>query len=145
MLRAYTSRLAPYAPVILRIVAGITFFLHGLPKIQNFGNLGGMFGGMGVPAPGILGPLVALLETVGAILLIVGFQTRWIALMFVIEMVVTTLLVKSQIGFIAPRGAGAGAELDILLLAASLALLFLGPGRLSVDRDVLKQEVEPAG
>jgi putative oxidoreductase len=37
------------------------------------------------------------------------------------------------VGFIAPPEAGAGAELDLALIAGFLTILFVGPGRISLD------------
>jgi putative oxidoreductase len=141
-LRRYTDTLAPYALALLRILVGITFLLHGLPKFQNLAGFSGFVGSLGIPLPGVVGPLIALLEVGGGLLLIAGVATRWVSLLFVIEMIITTLLVKSQLGFIAPPGApNAGAELDLLLMAGALVLLCYGPGQLSVERNVLKREL----
>jgi uncharacterized membrane protein YphA (DoxX/SURF4 family) len=44
------------------------------------------------------------------------------------------VLVKLEIGLIAPMGSAMpGAELDLALIATFLGVLFVGPGRLSVD------------
>ena len=70
---------------------------------------------------------------IGGILLIVGLLSRLAALTLAIEMVFTTLLVKINVGFIAPPGSGIGAKFDLILLAAFLTILLVGPGRLSLD------------
>jgi uncharacterized membrane protein YphA (DoxX/SURF4 family) len=64
---------------------------------------------------------------------------RPIALLFAIEMVVSSVTVKLALG-IAPEGA-TGIELDLAFLAAAVALVILGAGRLSIDRDVLRREL----
>jgi uncharacterized membrane protein YphA (DoxX/SURF4 family) len=66
-----------------------------------------------------------------------------VSILYVIEMIVTTLLVKMpNMGFIAPQGRpGVGAELDLLLLAGALVLLTHGAGQLSIERNVLKREL----
>jgi putative oxidoreductase len=134
-------RLEPFAPTILRVVAGITFALHGWGKLGNPAGFAGFVGSLGFPAPTLFAWLVILLELVGGILLIVGFGTRWLGLLFAIEMLVTTILVKSRVGFIAPQGQpGVGFELDLMLLAASLALAILGSGQLSVEWNLLRKE-----
>jgi putative oxidoreductase len=141
-LRRYTDALAPYAVTILRVLVGVTFLLHGFPKIANIGGFAGFLTSLGVPAPGLFAFLVVALEVGGGLLLILGLATRWVSLLFVIQMLVTTLLVKlPSAGFIAPQGGGAGAELDLLLLAAALILLTQGSGPLSIERNVLKREL----
>jgi putative oxidoreductase len=143
MLSRYFSRFEPYAPTILRVVTGVLFILHGLPKFQDMASFVGFFESLRIPAPGIMAPFIAILEVVGGLLLVLGIASRWISLLFVIEMIVSTLLVKLPgVGIIAPPGAQtAGAEVDLMLLAMSLAVLILGPGVPSVERNVLRREI----
>jgi uncharacterized membrane protein YphA (DoxX/SURF4 family) len=72
-------------------------------------------------------PFVAILEVVGGVLLIIGLATRWISLLFAIEMIVTTLWVQ-----IPARGWNAS-DLDRALLASSLLLVLAGSGIASLD------------
>jgi putative oxidoreductase len=134
-----TAGLVPYAPTILRIAGGLVFLVYGWNKLQNPAGWHEMVTGLGFPAPVVLSWFVLLLELVGGAALIVGPLVRPIALLFAIEMVVSSITVKLSLGF-APEGA-TGIELDLALLAASLALVILGPGRLSIDRDVLRREI----
>ena len=138
----YAAAVAPYTLTILRIIVGLTFLLTGLPKWSNLAGFSGFVGSLGVPMAGAVGPLIATLEVVGGLLLIVGLGTRWVSILFALEMLVTTLLVKMpNVGFIAPQGKGAGAELDLLLLAGALVLFGYGSGMLSIERNVLKREI----
>ena len=142
MLKKYTQSLEPYVPTVLRIMLGITFLLHGLPKWQGLDGFSDFLGFLGVPLPGLFAFLVALLETGGGILLIIGLGTRWVGWLFVIEMLVTTLLVKAGSGFILPQDVpGVGTELDLLLLVIAFALAVLGSGPLSVEQNLLKREL----
>ena len=70
-----------------------------------------------------------MLEFFGGIALIVGVLTRLVSLGMAIDMLVAILLVRIKGGFFAPNGA----EFEILLFAASLALVFTGAGALSID------------
>jgi putative oxidoreductase len=136
-----TTGLVPYAPTILRVVAGIFFVVYGWNKLQDTAGWQAMLTGLGFPAPLLLSWFVLLLELVGGAALILGLLVRPLALLFAIEMVVSSVTVKLGLGF-APVGADmAGIELDLALLATALALVILGPGRLSVDRDVLQREL----
>lgn len=130
------GRLAPLAPLVLRLGLGIVFIAHGAQKMQagpaNFGAT--TLAGLGVPAPGIVGWLVALAELGGGLLLLLGLLTRLATLPPMGVMVGALVLVKSQVGLIAPEGAGAGAELDLALLTGLVALLIIGPGPVSLDR-----------
>jgi putative oxidoreductase len=133
-LRQFRS-LAGYAPTVLRVVLGIVFIAHGWAKLQNGpANFAGFLTTLNVPLPGLMAWVVTILELGGGILLVVGALTRIVALLFALEMVGTTLLVKTDVGFVAQQAAGA--ELDLALLAGVLAILFLGPGELAVDNGI---------
>lgn len=135
-----TAGLAPYAPTILRLFAGFVFLQYGLDKLPNPDGFATFVGRVGFPAPTLFAWLVIGLETIGGVALIVGLLVRPIALLFLIEMTVTSLLVKLPRG-IAPAEGGAGLELDILLWAIAAVLVILGAGRLSIDRDVLRRDL----
>jgi putative oxidoreductase len=112
----------------VRIVMGLIFVTAGWGKTANgFGAVAANFGKMGMPAPEITGPFIALLELVGGALLLVGVAGRWLGLLFALEFVVATFVVKL------PSVGWAGARLDALLLAGGLLLFFAGSGRLSID------------
>jgi putative oxidoreductase len=128
------ARLAGIAPLAVRIMVGIIMFAHGLQKLQGGpANFGGLLSQLGVPAPELMAYVVTFVELVGGALLIVGLLSRLSALLLTIDLVVAILLVKLNIGLIAPQGSGAGAELDLALIAGFLVILLAGPGRFSLD------------
>lgn len=133
---ASVGKLAGFAPLVTRVITGIIITVHGWQKLTELGpaNFGGQaLANLGVPLPVFMGYVVTFTEFVGGILLIIGLLSRLAALALTIEMVFTTLLVKTQVGFIAPPGGGAGAELDLALMAGFLAILLAGPGKWSLD------------
>ena len=142
MLSKYTERFGPYALALLRIVVGLTFLMHGYPKFQDLAGTAGFFGFLGIPAAGLMAPLVATIETVGGALLIIGLGTRYVNVLQAIVMLMAILTFKLSVGFIAPGDQpGTGYELDLLLLTSSLVMLCFGPGSPSIDKNVLKREL----
>ncbi|MGB7363543.1 MAG: DoxX family protein [Rhodococcus sp. (in: high G+C Gram-positive bacteria)] len=121
------------APLALRVGVGIVFLVHGLSKLENgpATAFSGMLTGLSVPAPTLFAWLVTIAELVGGIMLIAGLLTRLVTLPLIATMIGAIFLVKIDVGIIADMGAGA--ELDIALLAGLVALLVMGPGRLSID------------
>lgn len=134
---SFLSRFRDAAPVVLRVVIGVIMATHGWQKLTamgpaNFG--GGMLDPLGVPAPLAVAWLVTFIELAGGILLIVGLFTRLSGVLLAAVLVGATLLVKVDIGLIAPMGADLpGAELDLALLAGLVGILVLGSGKPSVD------------
>ncbi|MGH7308406.1 MAG: DoxX family protein [Candidatus Rokuibacteriota bacterium] len=112
---------------IILLVAGWAKFMVGTEEVAA------SFAKMAIPAPGVIGPFIMLLEIVGGALLILGIATRWVGLLFTIEFIVAACYVKLPVGF-------AGARLDIMLLAGSILLFLAGPGRLAIDEVWLEKQ-----
>ncbi|MCC2647695.1 MAG: catD [Nitrososphaeraceae archaeon] len=128
-------RLLMFGPLVIRILAGIAFIVAGLPKFENIAVTQGFFQQFGLP-PELALP-IGLLEVIGGIFLLVEVVTRITAALFVIEMIGATLVVGLSQGFVR------GYELTLLLTAICTSLLLTGPGRISIEWDVLKREVFP--
>jgi putative oxidoreductase len=141
-----TGRHASLAPLILRVVTGLVMFAHGYQKLtrpggaESFGR--DALAGLGVPEPVLMGYVVTFTELIGGGLLIVGLLSRLAALALTVDLTLAIVLVKLDVGLIAPKGGGAGAELDLALIAGFLAIVLLGPGSLSLDR-ALRIEDKP--
>jgi putative oxidoreductase len=123
--------------LILRLALGITFFAHGREKIRNPAGFAGFLRQIGVPAPLLNAWVVALLETVGAVLLILGLGTRVIALGLALDMLVALATVRIGKAPFTSGNQGAGWDSEFVLLAVSLALVFLGAGRFGIDHHFL--------
>lgn len=130
------ARLAT-ALLILRVVTGIIFFMHGYQKVFQYGFAGVSqgFAGMGVPLPSLVGPGIALLELIGGIALIIGALTPVFAALLAADMVGAILLVHFKSGFFLPQGY----EFALALLGASLALALAGAGSYSVDDSLARR------
>lgn len=130
--------LTQYGPFPIRILAGIAFIIHGLPKLSNLTGTEHFFTNM-VGLPATLALPVGLLEVVGGIVLIMGILTRIASILLMIEMIGSTIIAKLPKGFVG------GYELDLLLMALSISLILTGPGRLSIEWNILRREMFPKG
>ena len=63
-----------------RVLLALMFVLSGFSKLTNIAGTAGYIASGGLPAPAVLAVLVGLLELVGGLALIVGFQARWAGL-----------------------------------------------------------------
>src|SRR5215831_10464978 len=94
MLARVAGRCRELAPVPLRVVMGLAFMVHGYPKITDLALTAENFSQRGSAPAAFWGPLVAVVEFVGAACLVVGLRTRYWRLALAIEMAVPTLRVK---------------------------------------------------
>lgn len=115
----------------LRLVVGVIFIAHSIGKFDSPG-FAGFIQSLGLP-PEMQIP-IALAEFVPGILLIIGVLTRISSVILSIVMLGAIFLVK---GAASLTGDG-GVEFDLILLAASLVIIAIGPGRISISHVIKK-------
>jgi putative oxidoreductase len=117
--------------LLVRLVMGLAFVLHGWPKIQNPFNWMEDLGLGHIPS--FLQAIAAFAEFAGGIALILGLLTPIAALLLFFQMIGALVLVHFPQGDPFVRVDGSSYELPLLYLVLSLLFLLLGPGRLSLD------------
>lgn len=131
LLRPASARQIDLGLLLVRVVAGIVFAAHGGQKLFVYGFAGvtGAFGQMGVPLPGVTGPLVAFIEFFGGLALIAGLLTRLAGAGLTAVMLGALFMVHLAAGFFAPNGI----EFVLTLAGVAATLTLSGAGRYSVD------------
>ncbi|MCG2837497.1 DoxX family protein [Photobacterium sp. WH77] len=131
-----------FAPLALRVPAGIIFMAHGAQKLF------GAFGGNGLEGTGQWmasiglepGMLMAFLagsgEFFGGLFILIGLLTRPAALVLAITMIVAIVSVHLPNGLFMSNG---GYEFGLSLLAIAVSLVFSGAGKLSADSLLAKR------
>lgn len=118
--------------LVLRVVLGLIFFIHGLSKFQGgLANIEGFFVSIGIP--GFMAYIVAVIELVGGIVIILGLGTRIVSILFALIMVGAIFTAKLPVGFLG-NGQMAGYELELALLAISIYFIFANKSKFSLDR-----------
>lgn len=113
--------------VILRVMLGLTFFIHGLAKFQGgITNIVGYFDSLGIP--GFMAYVIAVIELVGGIVIILGLGTQIVSILFALIMIGAIFTAKLSLGFLA------GYELELLLLAISIYFIFANKSKFSLDQ-----------
>ena len=129
------GHLADLGPLCIRVGVGAVFAVHGWQKFDNGPeNFAVFLDSLNVPAPETVAWLQTIAEGVGGLMLIAGLMTRLVTLPLIAIMIGAITLVKVDLpgwGFVVDGATGF--ELETALLAGLLGLLFIGPGRLSLD------------
>ena len=146
-----------WALLPLRLVVGFGFLAHGLAKWdrgpENFGRL---LHHIGVPLPTATAWIVTLVEVLGGLAILVGIFVAVASVPLIISMLVAMVSVHLPYGFSSVRTVGLtgsgpvfgppGYEINLLYIAALLALAVLGPGPLAVPHPPgLRREEDAVG
>ena len=70
-----------------RILLAVIFLLSGFGKLSAISGTAAYFGGLGLPLPTVTAVVVGLIELLGGLAILVGFQTRiaaWVLAVFTI-------------------------------------------------------------
>lgn len=125
---------ADFGLLVLRLVVGALFIAHGLQKLFGWLQGDGITGtaelltDFGYSKATALAWLTGLSELAGGTLLVLGLFTP-VGAAAILGVMINVIAVKFDRAVFA-----GGIELEAVYAAAALALLFAGPGRVSLDR-----------
>ncbi|EON75551.1 hypothetical protein ADIS_3954 [Lunatimonas lonarensis] len=120
------------ALLILRVGASMMLLTHGWAKITNFSERLNTFADPIGLGPALSLQLVIFAEFFCAIFLILGFMSRVVLVPLIINMAVITFVVHADDPF-------SRQELPLLFLVTFVVLMFTGPGKLSMDAQILQK------
>jgi putative oxidoreductase len=138
---------SPYAPntnpavtdavaLVGRILVALLFILSGWNKIAGFDGVAGYIGSKGLPMPQVLAALTIALELGGGLLIAAGFKTRWVAVLFFLWLIPTTVLFHNYWAADAAQAQGQFNNFykNVSIMGAMALLFAFGPGAYSVDK-----------
>ena len=127
-----------FLPLLARILLAAIFIVYGIGKLTAFNGTAAYIASKGLPVPQVLAALTILLEVGGGILIVVGFYTRWVALIFAIFCVATAIIFHQFWGLPDPKTAALMKTMffkNIAIAGGFLALAYFGAGPLAIDKD----------
>lgn len=122
--------------LIARIAIVVLFIIFGIPKMTGFDGTVQYMTSLGAPMPMLAAIIAVIMEVPAAILIVLGFFTRPLALLFVLYTLGTALIghhywdmsgdavMPNMINFYK----------NISIAGAFLLLAVTGPGTISIDR-----------
>ncbi len=121
--------------LVLRLAVAAVFIAHGAGDVFEAGVSNNIqnYRDAGIPLPALAAPFAAYIQLFGGILFVFGALTRPLSAGFIVVMAGALMFVhRGEPLVMQPDGSGAG--FAFIMLAASIALLLVGPGRFSLDQ-----------
>ncbi len=118
--------LLPWTALLLRIVIGILFLAHGFPKIRSPERAATHLLKLGIPWPKLSAAIIGIIEFLGGLALIAGFETRVVSTLLAAIMLVGAfkrkIRLKEAVWF------------ELIMVAMLIALIIIGAGSYSIDQ-----------
>ena len=127
------KKMSAYSDIALllgRILIAALFLVACYNKFKGLGGATAYFTKLGVPAPGAAAPLVATIELALGVLIIIGYQTRCVAIAIALFCIIAALIAHTNFAD--------GSQLNHFLknfaiAGGALAFFVAGAGAYSVD------------
>ena len=122
------------AALVGRILLALIFVISGYGKIAGFAGVTGYIASKGLPMPAVLAGLTVALEVVGGLLILSGWKSRWVALIFFLWLIPTSVIFHAF--WSVPPEQVSAQQIQFLknvsIMGGMLLLVVFGPGRYSV-------------
>ncbi|HEY5746702.1 MAG TPA: DoxX family protein [Chryseolinea sp.] len=122
---------ASQATILLRVIVSILLIIHGITRILHDGvaGFGGFLNSQGFPGGKAIAWGITLFEIIGGLLMAMGYYTRWIAVVFILELTMGIVLVHAQNGWFVVGGGSNGVEYSVLLITCMIVIAAQSKGR----------------
>jgi putative oxidoreductase len=126
----------PMLPLLGRLFIAALFLIAGIRKLLIWEAQVGYFTRLGFPAPELFTVLAVVIEIGGALLLIAGWRTRWVAWLLILFLVIATGMAHRFWEFDAAQQANQMNHFlkNLALVGGLLFVATFGPGRAAVDK-----------
>lgn len=113
-----------------RLLMSSLFIWAGFGKLTNPSGTAQYFASYHLPAPDVLVWIVIIIELIGGLMILVGFQTRWVALVLALFCLVTGFAIHLPAGDLPNM---INFYKNLVMAGGFLYVVAYGAGALSVD------------
>jgi len=117
--------------LFMRLALAYGFYKPAMMKWKDIDGIAAWFDGMGMPFPTLNAYMATITETLGFVLLFLGFATRLITIPLIIVMVVAIVTVH---GFEHYDAGENGFEIPLYYIIMLFTLFIYGPGKFSLQQ-----------
>ncbi len=127
---------SPLLPLVGRLLMAAIFLIAGIRKALMYAGTVGYFTKLGFPMPEVFTVLAIAIEIGAAILLIVGWRTRWAAWLLALFVVIATFMAHRFWEFDAAQQANQMNHFlkNLAIIGGLMFVAAFGPGSASVDK-----------
>jgi putative oxidoreductase len=119
-----------YLPFAGRLLIGLPFAMSGLGKLGAYGATTAMIGAAGLPAPPLAFAVAVVVELGGGLLLVAGFQTRWVAAALALFSLATAVAFHNNF---ADQNQMIHFLKNVMMAGGLLQIVAFGAGAVSID------------
>jgi len=123
------------AALVGRVALALIFVISGFRKMTTMAATSGYIASKGLPMPDVLAVVAIVIELGAGILLVIGWKTRWAALLIAFFLLVITPIFHAFWAVPADQMMMQQQQFmkNLAILGGMLMLYVAGPGRFSVD------------
>ena len=124
-----------YGPLGGRILLAALFVQSGFGKLMAFDATVGYIAAKGLPLAQLGAVIAIVVELLGGILLVLGWQTRWVATVFFVFLIPTTVIFHAYWAVDATQMRGQQIQFmkNLCIMGGMLYVMAFGAGPLSLD------------
>lgn len=122
--------LKSYAQPLGRLLMSGLFIWAGIHKLTNPSGTAQYFANVHIPVPDIAVWIVIIIEVIGGLMILVGLQTRWVALVLAIFCIITGFGVHLPVG---DQANMVNFYKNLVMAGGFLYVFTAGAGALSID------------
>jgi len=122
--------------LFMRLALAYGFYKPAMMKWKDIDGIAAWFDGMGMPFPTLNAYMATITETLGFVLLFIGFATRLISIPLIIIMIVAIATVHGFSHFDAGEN---GFEIPLYYIIMLFTLFVYGPGKFSLQHLISKK------
>jgi putative oxidoreductase len=119
-----------YLPFVGRLMIGLPFAMSGLGKFAAYGATTAMIGAVGLPVPPLAFAVAVAVELGGGLLLIAGYQARYVAIALAVFSLATAVSFHSNF---ADQNQMIHFLKNVMMAGGLLQIAAFGAGALSLD------------
>jgi len=119
-----------YLPFVGRLMIGLPFAMSGLSKLGAYSATTAMIGAVGLPVPPLAYAVAVTVELGGGLLLIAGYQARYVAAALALFSIATALSFHSNF---ADQNQMIHFLKNVMMAGGLLQIAAFGAGALSID------------